>query len=113
MITSTLPENTPCIAYDCGFSYPNCMDNTKKAANGTEAMVSDENGYSRVMSTVGEPAVITALPNMNLIFPKVFIPAIRFTVTPGETKIESLVETEFTNKTVLIGGGDCYAIQNG
>lgn len=112
VITSSLPEYTPCIAYDCGFSYPNCMEKTKQVTNGTKALVSDENGYSRVISTVGEATVIAALPNMNLIFPNVFIPAVRFPVSHGETKVETLVETEFTKKTVVIGGGNCYAIQD-
>ena len=112
MITSSLPEHTPCIAYDCGFSYPYCMEETKKAAEGTNALVSDENGYSRVAATAGEATVISALPNMNLIFPNVLIPAVRFPVAPGETRIETLVETEFTKKTVVIGGGNCYAVQD-
>jgi hypothetical protein len=49
---------------------------------------------------------------MNLIFPNVIIPAVRFPVAPGKMKMETLVETEFTKKTVVIGGGNCYAIQD-
>lgn len=111
-ITSSLAGNLECTAYDCGFSYPNCMEETKKTEGDREAMVSDENGRSRVTSSLGTGTVITALPNMNLIFPNVCIPAIRFTILSGITEIETLVETRFTDRKIVIGGGNCYALQD-
>ena len=52
----------------------------------------------------------TALPNMNLIFPNVCIPAVRFAVPAGKMEIGTLVETEFTDRKIVIGGGNCYAL---
>jgi len=99
-----------CVAYDCGFSYPNCMEKTSKKEEQQIAEVSDQNGYSRISSDRGEGVVITALPNMNLIFPNVCIPAIRFNIVQGITEIETTIETVFTEKRITIGEGNCYEI---
>lgn len=111
-ITSTLSDRVVCSAFDCGFSYPNCMEETSRTEKGRAAAVSDANGYSRISAATGEGVVITALSNMNLIFPNVCIPAIRLEIMPGLTEIESLVETEFTDREIVIGGGNCYALRN-
>ena len=47
---------------------------------------------------------------MNLIFPNVCIPAVRFAVPAGKMEIGTLVETEFTDRKIVIGGGNCYAL---
>lgn len=107
-ITSSLT----CKAYDCGFSYPNCMEETKQESESRFAAASDKNGMSRIRADWGEGIVITAVPNINLIFPNVLIPAIQFQITPGITEIETLVETRFTDQEIVIGGGDCYALRN-
>lgn len=101
-----------CKAYDCGFSYPNSMEDTTKEEKARNASVSDENGYSRITSAFGTGMVITVLPNLNLIFPNVCIPAIEFEIPAGVTEIETSVETEFTDKKIVIGGGNCYALQD-
>ena len=107
-ITSTIS----CVAYDCGFSYPNCMKETKKTEGRGAAEVSDDHGKSRIKAENGDGdgIVITALPNMNLIFPNVCIPAVRFAVPAGKMEIGTLVETEFTDRKIVIGGGNCYAL---
>ncbi len=107
-ITSSLS----CTAYDCGFSYPNCMEETERKTEQKRAEVSDENGMSRVESSQGQGVVIAALPNLNLIFPNVFIPAVQLDIVPGTTELETLVETEFTDREIVIGGGNCYALRN-
>lgn len=107
-ITSSLT----CMAYDCGFSYPNCMEETSQEAKANCALVSDRNGMSRMEADSGEGVVITALPNMNLIFPNVCIPAVRFDIRPGVTEVESLAETKFTDAEIVIGGGNCYALRD-
>lgn len=106
-ITSSLT----CTAYDCGFSYPYCMEETKQEEQEKFAEVSDENGHSRMTSDWGKGIVITALPNMNLVFPNVCIPAVRLEIEPGTTEVETLAETEFTNREIVIGGGNCYALR--
>lgn len=106
-ITSSLT----CTAYDCGFSYPYCMEETKREENERFAQVSDENGKSSMTSDCGTGIVITALPNMNLIFPNVCIPAVRLEIEPGTMELETLAETEFTDREIIIGGGNCYALR--
>lgn len=101
-----------CTAYDAGFSYPNCMEKTKKTERHGTALVSDKNGKSQIISKSGKGIIVTMLPNMNLIFPNVCIPAIQFDISPGVTEIETWVETVFTNQKIVIGRGNCYAIQD-
>ncbi len=103
-ITSRLDR--PCKAYDCGFSYPNRMEETRKGtetAGQAAASVSDDYGKSQIASETGAGIVITAYPNMNLIFPNVCIPAIQFDVLPGTTEIQTVVETEISDYEKLIG----------
>ena len=38
------------------------------------------------------------------------IPAVRFAVPAGKMEIGTLVETEFTDRKIVIGGGNCYAL---
>ncbi len=109
-ITSSLA--CVCTAYDCGFSYPDCLDQTRRETEDGQAIVSDDNGYSKVTSECGEGVVIAALPNMNLIFPLVDIPAVKVVIEPGVTVIETLIETAFFNHDILIGGGNCYALRD-
>lgn len=111
-ITSNLASGVACRAFDCGFSYPNCMEVTLKSEEDEAAVVSDENGYSRISGTRGNGKVITAYSNMNLIFPNVCIPALHIEIQPGVTELESLVETEFTDREIVIGGGNCYALRD-
>lgn len=111
-IVSHLADGVACSAYDCGFSYPDCMEETVRLWEGQMASVSDENGYSRISGVGGEGQVIGAYSNMNLVFPNVCIPALRFEILPGVTEIKSLVETRFTDKEIVIGGGNCYAIRD-
>lgn len=104
--------NLSCMAYDCGFSYPNCMEETGEEKKDGFAAVSDKNGMSRITANHGKGTVIAALPNMNLVFPNVCIPAIQFEITPGVTEIETLIETEFTDREIVIGGGNCYELRD-
>ncbi len=107
-----ITSNLNCMAYDCGFSYPDCMEETGKEEGNGFAAVFDENGRGQIRANHGKGTVITALPNMNLVFPNVCIPAIEFAVKQGVTEIETLVETEFTDKEIVIGGGNCYALRD-
>lgn len=106
-----ITSNINCMAYDCGFSYPDCMEETGKEEGNGFAAVFDENGRGQIWANHGKGIVITALPNMNLVFPNVCIPTIEFAVKRGVTEIETLVETEFTDREIVIGGGNCYALR--
>ncbi len=127
----------PCKFYDCGFAYPFCQEETVVETGERGAAVRDANGYSRIYRTVngsgdfpGSPRVIAAAPNTNLMFPLTRIPAIAYEVTeqqlaagmdpagaenivPGRVSVEigSLVETDFTDRPIQIGGGQCYALR--
>ena len=72
----------------------------------------DENGESRLEASLGTGVVIHPFSNMNLIFPNVRIPVVKFHICPGITEIESLVTASFTEKEIIIGGGNCYDLRN-
>lgn len=96
-----------CQAYDCGFSYPNCMEETEKTAKEGYAVVSDRNGMSSVQSPAGKGFVITCLPNLNLVFPNVCIPSVILDIPRGITEWETIIETELKPGKTRIGG-NCY-----
>lgn len=126
VITSQLSDGGSCEVYDCGFSYPDCMEQTESTATETMARVADENGFGEIRLAQGSirlggaagnegplgvsGCVINASPNINLIFPNVRIPALRFELKPGVTELESMVKTVFSNQRIQIGGGNCYAL---
>lgn len=99
-----------CKAYDCGFAYPFCQEKTTLQEDGN-AIVSDQNGYSKVecRSGNGHGKVILAAPNTNLIFPLTAIPAIEYEIAEGITEVETWILTEFQRDSIRIGG-DCYEI---
>ncbi len=135
----TIKCKVPCKIYDCGFAYPFCQEETLLELGEREAVVRDGNGCSRIYRTQrglvplpargnlknglpGTPIIIAAAPNTNLMFPLTRIPAIAYEITEaqlagekgcaGEACLEigSLIETEFTDKPIQIGGGQCYAL---
>ena len=101
-----------CEAYDCGFSYPDCMEQTSQTEEEHMAAVWDENGESRLSASMGQGTVIRPFSNMNLIFPKVRIPAVHLAIEPGVPEFESMVTASFTQKDIVIGGGNCYALRD-
>lgn len=127
-------ENGPCKlvtckAYDCGFAYPFCQEETEivqiDTVNTVEeksscekckiaSKIADANGYSQIQchSNNGKSYIINAAPNTNLVFPLTRIPAIEFEIKPGITEIEDLIQTDFTTNPIHIGGGNCYEIWN-
>ena len=72
-----------CEAYDCGFSYPDCMEQTSQTEEEHMAAVWDENGESRLSASMGQGTVIHPFSNMNLIFPNVRIPAVHLAIEPA------------------------------
>ncbi len=100
-----------CEAYECGFSYPDCMEQTFQAEEEHSSAVWDENGESRLISSLGMGVVVRPFSNMNIIFPNVRFPAVRISIHPGITELESIVTASFTQKPIIIGGGNCYALR--
>ncbi|NLZ80389.1 MAG: DUF2264 domain-containing protein [Clostridiales bacterium] len=84
-----------CVAYDCGFSYPNSGKVKKEMEKGITRII-NENGYSSISSLKGEVNVIMASPNTNLIFPLTIIPSVKYSITKGEHIFESEIATEFS-----------------
>jgi hypothetical protein len=99
-----------CVAYDCGFSYPDCQGETTSQSEGGIAIISDANGMSRVTSETGKSVVIHCIPNTNLIFPVTKLPAVEYKVPVGETEYRTVVETRFAEGSVRIGRGNCYEL---
>ena len=68
--------------------------------------------HEAVALTAGQGIVIRPFSNMNLIFPNVRIPAVRLSIKPGVTELESRVTASFTQKDIVIGGGNCYVLRD-
>ncbi len=83
-----------CIAYDCGFSYPN-TGQVKAEEDKKCARIADDHGFSSIASLNGEGNVIKAASNTNLIYPLTMIPSIRYSIEKGENLFESEITTEF------------------
>ena len=104
-----ITSSVVCMAYDCGFAYPKNRERSKFEERMGFAGISDQNGNSRISSERGDGLIIHAAPNTNLSFPVTAIPAVCHKIEVGETKLESIVETSFTDKCVIVGG-DCYEV---
>ncbi len=105
-----ITSNIACEAYDCGFSYPNRVEETKKEEREGFAKVSDQNGYSQVELRAGDGygVAIGGVSNVNIIFPNALIPALQYQIKPGVTEMESEVRAELSVKHIVIGKGECY-----
>jgi hypothetical protein len=102
-----------CTVYDCGFSYPRREENIQIETSEGKAIVRDHNGYGSIYSNKGKGKLIHCAPNTNLIFPNTYIPSIELPIEPGETLLETRIETQFINTQFIIGKGDCYETING
>lgn len=107
-----ITSSVSCMAYDCGFAYPRREINQLEATEG-KAIVKDDNGYGAIYSNSGTGKIIQCVPNTNLIFPNTYIPAIQLNIPPGETTIETRVETQFIHTKFIVSKGDCYETING
>lgn len=87
----TIKAAFSCEAYDAGFAVPWDIDTTKTSAGEGEAEVMAKNGGCRVYSEYGEGVIIAAQPNTNLICPRTRIPAVKYQIPIGESKISSMV----------------------
>lgn len=83
-----------CIAYDCGFSYPNTIDHTNKKAEWGMAASWDESGSCSVYGD-GDGVVIDCAPNVNLIYPNTYLPAIRYSIVNGKQELTTSIMTEW------------------
>ncbi len=99
-----------CKAYDCGFSYPSRMEETKKESKDGLAEVSDQNGFSKVVLKKGSGigTIIGGVSNVNLIFPNAWIPALEYEITPGIIEVECDIFAKLTIEHIIIGKGECY-----
>jgi len=105
----SITSSIDCVAYECGFSYPQNKNEIEILEKDKLAIVSDPHGKSVVFSNTGKGLVIHAAPNTNLSFPITCIPAVCCEIKQGENFLESTIETKFTEKSVIVGG-DCYEI---
>lgn len=99
-----------CKAYDCGFSYPNRLEDTIRLEESGIARISDENGMSEIAACEGQAqgCIIGGATNVNLIFPNALIPALEYTILPGEVEHLSEVKAELRVEHIVIGKGESY-----
>jgi len=100
----------PCIAYDCGFSYPAGKE-VKAEIGENYVKIYDDNGFSRIESGDGTGKIIRCLPNTNLIYPLTQIPSIVYEIHKGEQKLECEVLADMKAGMIITGKGDCYELQ--
>ncbi len=82
-------------AYDCGFAVGYGGDGLTVEEDGESLEIRNQVHGCRikVLSGRGLPWVIDADPNTNLLYKNTKIPAIRFPIEPGETMLETVIET--------------------
>ncbi len=104
-------SSVECEALECGFSYPNNMVDVDIYKGDSVSLVKDKNGESKVESCGGEGMVIKCVPQVNLIFPNTYLPAVKHHISLGETIINSTITTHFTTKPIYIGKSHCYKVE--
>lgn len=105
----TIYSDIECEAFECGFSYP-IGKTPETIISEHEACVYDKNGYSKIYGEAGQGIVIRSVPNTNIIYPLVGIPAIQYSIEVGKNHIRSTVKAKMENKIPVIGKGDCYEL---
>lgn len=87
----TIKAAFSCTAYDAGFAVAWLDTDTKTSCSEGEASVVSPNGGCRIYSEYGEGIIINAQPNTNLIFNHTKIPAVKYNIPIGESKISSMI----------------------
>lgn len=86
----TIRASFSCTAYDAGYAV--MFDEKTKLSNKSgEALAVSDKGGCRIYSEYGEGVIIDAAPNTNLIYTHTKIPALRYEIPVGESKIVSMV----------------------
>lgn len=79
-----------CKAYDCGFALD--AEQMDSRAEGGCMVAENPKAVSSIAAQQGEPELIYAEPNTNVKYPRTVIPAVRYTLAPGQYVLESEVE---------------------
>lgn len=85
----TITSKIACTAYACGFSVPRDNPGYEAAYNDICANILTDIGGCEI--TGGPGLIIDASPNTNLLYPRTSIPAVKFSIQPGETVISPFV----------------------
>lgn len=90
-------SNRICCAYDCGFAVPVYEPDYENQSSRIPVFVEVKTGRKwckvSLLQGEGEPEMIAAVPNTNLLNTNTVIPAIKIRINPGETVIQTLIET--------------------
>ncbi len=86
-----------CEGYDCGFAIDSDVCGCEEERTVDSASVRNEYCGCRVKRTdgYGEPVIIDAAPNTNMLSSKTRIPAIRYAVCKGESKFVTVITAEY------------------
>lgn len=91
----TIRAKFGCVAYDTGFAVPFDIEKSTVEVSNGEAFVELDGVGCKIFSEYGEPMVIIPMPNTNLVNTKTKIPAIKYEIPVGESKISSVVYEVF------------------
>lgn len=80
-----------CIAYDCGFAVA-CRDTDNCITSTGKNFAQAQNTFCGCLaqSECGEPIIISAMPNTNIIFNKTVIPSIKYRIPKGRSEFISI-----------------------
>lgn len=84
-----IQSEVDCTAYDCGFAIPKEAAEYKESIGENEVSICYNEGFCTVKG--GEGIVIGAQPNTNLMAQRTSIPAVKYSITSGETRLETIV----------------------
>ena len=101
--THEIESTVKCSAYDCGFAVeamaPDSREETSRDEGKCFAEAGSGKGCCRVSAKEGgEPCIIAAVPNTHLLYKNTVIPAVRYSVLPGRTQVETKIVTGTKNK---------------
>lgn len=81
-----------CEAYECGFCVAaDLHDEPCPKTEGHGAWVENREALCRIESSLGEGIVITPDPNTNLLHSKTLLPAVKYNICEGETRVEAVI----------------------
>ncbi len=88
----TVESEFSCTAYDCGFAVPRFAPGFAAAVDGTAAEAHSDALSCTVQSKSGGAGhIVEAWPNTNLYSPNTVIPAVRYEIPRGTSRLETLV----------------------
>lgn len=80
-----------CEVYDCGFAVENCNNDAVQTKGNNQATVSNKGFECTVCGSGGAGYIINACPNTNLLYNRTVIPAVKYEIKQGVSKITTKI----------------------